>query len=61
MLSFREWSNGKSSPKYKKKGKKNEQPANQGSTEVRNVNQQGKADRGNQEIVANDFHYLPEP
>lgn len=61
MLSFLEWSNEKTFSKWKKKGKKNEQSASQGSTEVGNVNQQGQTDRNDQEVQSTVVYYFPEP
>ena len=61
MISFREWSTGKTFPKKKKKGEKSVPTSNQGSSEVRNVNQQGEIARDYSQIVSNDVHYFPEP
>ena len=61
MISFREWSTGKTFPKKNRKSRKNEQSTNQGSAEVGNVYQQREVDRGNQEVVSNDVHYFAEP
>ena len=61
MMSFIEWMSSKELFKKKKKGKNNEQPYSQGSTEVRDFNQQGQANRGNKEVYSTDIHYFPEP
>jgi hypothetical protein len=46
----------------KKKGKKNDSQSNQQrDSKVGAIDQQGQANRTNQEITANDFHYIAEP
>lgn len=59
MISFREWSNGKTFPKKNKKGEKNVPTSNKGSSEIRNVNQQGKTTGSDTQIVANDVQVFP--
>jgi hypothetical protein len=59
MLSFRQWSSGKTITNKNKKAKKNVATSYQRGTEVGNVNQQGKTAGGHQEIVANDVHIFP--
>jgi len=61
MLSFIEWLNSNETLKKNRKGKKNEQQASQGSTEVRDINQQRQTNRGNKEVYSTDIHYFPEP
>lgn len=61
ILSFREWANDKTLIKKNKRGKKNEQSASQGSTEVGHVDQQGQADGSNQKIISNNVCYFTEP
>lgn len=61
MISFLDWSNEMVIRKPKKKKGKNEQSTGQGSSEVGHQHQQGKADRGHQEIASNNVHYIPEP
>jgi hypothetical protein len=58
MLSFKEWL--LSEEKKKRKGK-NVKSTNQGSSEVGNVNQQGKVDRNPEAIEYQGVYYFPEP
>lgn len=57
MLSFMEWLYESKKKRLKNDSKSN----NQGSSEVGHINQQGQADRNDQEIISNDFLYLAEP
>jgi hypothetical protein len=58
MLSFKEWL---LSEEKKKRERKNVKSTNQGSSEVGNVNQQGKVDRNPEAIEYQGIYYFPEP
>jgi hypothetical protein len=58
MLSFKEWL---LSEEKKKRERKNVKSTNQGSSEVGNVNQQGKVDRNPEAIEYQGVYYFPEP
>ena len=59
MLSFKEWSNGKTFPNKNKKGKKNVQSSYKRGSEVGYDDFERKATGSNQEIVANDVYVFP--
>lgn len=60
MLSFKEWLvENKFNPFQKRR--KNEQSNNQRAREVGSFDQQGKANRPNQEVQSADVHIFPEP
>jgi hypothetical protein len=58
MLSFKEWL---LSEEKKKRERKNVKSTNKGSSEVGNVNQQGKVDRNPEAIEYQGVYYFPEP
>jgi len=61
MLSFKEWLVEEAKKPKKKKEDKDVKSTYQRSSEVGNVNQQGKADRNPQAIEHQGIYYFPEP
>ena len=59
MMGFIEWVEFQS--KRKTKEKKNVQSTDQGSSEIRHVDQQGKTAGFDPTINPTNIHYLPEP
>ncbi len=61
MLSFKEWLKEEAKNPKKKKESKNVKSTNQGSTEIRYADQQGKVDRNPEAIEYQGIYYFPEP